>query len=136
MVTIYAKLAVIWAKVGSIRTASSIRGRVSMMSQRLQLLTVAITLLGIGPPVQSQDGKIDPKEKRVDAYGDPLPTGAIARLGTGRLCDAGVYFLAFSPNGAKLATASRLGVLRIWEVGTGRELLSWRVSALGNYSPT
>jgi WD40 repeat protein len=61
-------------------------------------------------------------EPRRDLYGDPLPDGAIARLGSIRLRPGwGVTHLAFSPDGKQLASWSESG-LSIWEAETGREL--------------
>jgi RNA polymerase sigma factor (sigma-70 family) len=57
----------------------------------------------------------------VDRRGDPLPPGAIARLGTVRLRQGeAVAHLAFSADGKTLtATADRF--VRFWDVGSGRE---------------
>jgi WD40 repeat protein len=65
---------------------------------------------------------------RADALGDPLPDGAIARLGTLRFkhapaanttIDASIY----SPDGTKIATlASIPGSIRVWQAGTGKEI--------------
>jgi WD40 repeat protein len=58
---------------------------------------------------------------RLDQYGDPLPEGAVARLGSMRLrhCTE-PSFISFSPDGRTLAT-SGWGV-RLWDVATGRLL--------------
>jgi WD40 repeat protein len=62
-----------------------------------------------------------PGHGRTDLYGDPLPPGAVARLGSMRLRHLrvmGQLPLAFSPDGRLLAT---LGwTIRLWEVPTGR----------------
>src|ERR1700722_5328465 len=57
-----------------------------------------------------------------DLYGDPLPAGAVLRLGPNRLRHANsVMSVAFSPNGEILATvAARDPRIQLWEVPTGR----------------
>jgi WD40 repeat protein len=59
---------------------------------------------------------------RVDALGDPLPDGAVARLGSIRLRPGmWVTHLAFSPDGKQLASWSEAG-FSLWDTATGREL--------------
>ena len=57
----------------------------------------------------------------VDAYGDPLPPGAIARLGTTRLRLRGSpSILGFAADGKTLLVFTRDGVLRLLDPATGR----------------
>src|SRR6516165_8523054 len=59
----------------------------------------------------------------VDRYGDPLPKGALARLGTTRLRhESMVYALAFSPDGKTLATGGQDRDIVFWDVASGKEV--------------
>jgi WD40 repeat protein len=56
------------------------------------------------------------------AYGEELPPGAVARLGTRAFRHAGrINAVAFSPDGTILATGGDRGV-RFWDAATGTEL--------------
>jgi WD40 repeat protein len=66
-----------------------------------------------------------------DAYGDPLPVGAVARLGSARwrlgTGLGGFIRLAFSPDGKLLAAVGRDG-LCLWEVPTGKPVKRFPVT--------
>ena len=67
-----------------------------------------------------------------DQYGDPLPPGASARLGTVRLRHAAtVHAVAFSPDGRALASAGHDNRARLWEVSTGKETRQFIFSGSG-----
>lgn len=71
------------------------------------------------PPAKAAAGE----PARVDAYGDPLPEGAIARLGTVRLRHGGfVEQAVFAPDEKSLVSRSRWEGVRVWDIATGREL--------------
>jgi WD40 repeat protein len=72
---------------------------------------------------------------RIDAFGDPLPAGALARIGTIRTGNAtppnfeplsGVRSLVFSPDGKQIATYGEPGnpntprSIRLWNAETGK----------------
>jgi RNA polymerase sigma factor (sigma-70 family) len=58
-----------------------------------------------------------------DQLGDPLPPGALARLGTVRLRHAApVSFLALTPDGKRVISAAGDRYVRIWDAATGQEL--------------
>ena len=62
-------------------------------------------------------------------YGDPLPEGAVARLGTTRWRhDGEAWATAFSPNGKVLACAAFNGLIYLWDTATGREIRRLRMA--------
>jgi WD40 repeat protein len=118
--------------------------------RRLLLLTACLAL-GLGfrshaepPPAKGRKPAPEGKQAvRTDRYGDPLPPGVLARLGTVRLrhpdCDY-VTSVTFSPDGKILASAGSVSQwfgriyespfrIRLWDAATGIEL-----RRLGGYS--
>lgn len=74
------------------------------------------------PPVP--DPRKDEIETKIltDRYGDRLPAGVIARLGTVRFRhDGGVNQISFSPDGKLLAAATSGNSIYLWETVTGKE---------------
>jgi WD40 repeat protein len=69
------------------------------------------------------------QEPKLDAYGDPLPTGAIARLGTVRWRHGqGTIFVSFLPDGKRLLTIGIDETVRQWDVATGKELKQFQLA--------
>jgi WD40 repeat protein len=68
-------------------------------------------------------GALLSQERGTDRFGDALPSGAVARLGTVRWRHGeGAIFVAFLPDGKLLLSVGRDGTVREWEVATGKEL--------------
>jgi WD40 repeat protein len=73
-----------------------------------------------------------PREQavRTDRYGDPLPDGAITRLGTSRLRHGKGPGLYFAAEGKALLSASGDDLtLRVWDPDTGRQLSQVRLQS-------
>src|SRR5947207_1656698 len=100
---------------------------------RILLTFFAATILTSAVQAQA------PAQPRTDALGDPLPPGALARLGTLRLkhnreappkIRAGLTIgddatimqkVAFAPDGKKFASMGHRDV-RLWDTATGKQL--------------
>lgn len=77
------------------------------------------------PPAANSATKpaMEKPQVRFDRFGDPLPEGAVARLGTVRLRHGStVTSVAFSPDRKTLASGGQENRVRLWEIATGKEL--------------
>jgi WD40 repeat protein len=86
------------------------------MARRLIVLIVATLALSAhaAPPA------------RTDLLGDPLPAGAMARIGTLRFRQpVAIISVAYAPDGKSVATGGLDGSVRVWDVATGRERWSF-----------
>jgi RNA polymerase sigma factor (sigma-70 family) len=129
----------------SARAAALVEGGLKMMSAARSRAAVALLLaFGLaaglagaltrpGDPIgraeaapeakRSDERPAEDKGPRTDALGDPLPDGAVARMGSLRLYHgAEVRRVALSPDGKLVASTDRDGSNRLWDPATGREL--------------
>src|SRR5215510_8245801 len=91
------------------------------MAHALRLTALVLIVLGSALAAQVPEDK-----PRVDALGDPLPPGAILRLGTIRWRPSGsIKHLAFAPDGKRLASwheeSYTTAAATIWNGDDGRE---------------
>jgi WD40 repeat protein len=83
------------------------------------LLPLGLCALGAGP--RPPAGEKVPERPRVDAAGEPLPPGAVARLGTPRLRHgATLMSVALSPDGRRAASTGTDRSAYVWEIPSGR----------------
>ncbi|HEY7311659.1 MAG TPA: sigma-70 family RNA polymerase sigma factor [Gemmataceae bacterium] len=73
--------------------------------------------------VAAEPKKAEAARVRTDRHGDPLPDGAIARLGTVRWRHGDlVHALAYSPDGKRIVTTGAGRALVLWDAATGKEV--------------
>jgi WD40 repeat protein len=83
---------------------------------------------GESPPAQTSAAPHGESPKRTDPYGDPLPPGAVFRIGTTRLrhhsrVNRPFEHVLFSSSGKFVfSSASGEHEVRMWETATGREV--------------
>ncbi len=83
-------------------------------------LGVSLIVLGVGMVV-ALPSPGTAADSVPDRHGDPLPPGAVQRLGTARLRHGNVIpAIAFAPDGKTVASGSHDQTIALWEAGTGK----------------
>ena len=72
-------------------------------------------------PPQPKEERTEAPKARSDAFGDPLPEGAVLRLGSVLFRHAGVRDFVLLPDGKSVLTSGSDHQLRTWNLSTGRE---------------
>src|SRR5262249_55466980 len=89
-------------------------------------------VLTLAAVTSSQANPADSAAPRLDAAGDPLPAGAIARLGTIRFRHGGaIEAIAFSPDGKTVASAANDDSIVLHDTSTGKRLRSFKPETPG-----
>jgi WD40 repeat protein len=94
-----------------------------------ELAAASVGNLGVDPQLSvilatqaisatAQDGTVEPAAQ--EALQQALQASRVVRIFSGH--EKGVQGAAYSPDGARLASASNDGTLRVWEVGSGAQL--------------
>jgi RNA polymerase sigma factor (sigma-70 family) len=120
-------------------------GLAAMFLTKLSLVTVVLLAVGIlasgaglllnpGTPPTKTPTPLVKEAPPADRHGDPLPAGAVARLGTERFRHGGqgLQGLAFLPDGRTLVGAAANGghAIWFWEADTGRLRRTMRTEPL------
>ena len=101
----------------------------------LSAVGISLQARAVAPPTREGTAR---SRDRTDQYGDPLPRGAIARIGTVRFrAGCSVTNVRFSPDGKTLVSMAHDEVV-LWDPRTGKELRRLQPppsSYRGNFSP-
>ena len=111
-------------------SAASKRPRGAAMTRRTTLMASAVLLLGlvVGPDLRQSvaadaAGPAQAAEKKpVDFYGDSLPAGAVARMGTRRLKANGSKSVTFSADGSVAILWGQGPTVSVFDTKTGKVL--------------
>ncbi|HEV3385814.1 MAG TPA: sigma-70 family RNA polymerase sigma factor, partial [Gemmata sp.] len=98
------------------------------------LLGMAVAISESGHPPQTIDSNAknlvhSKSEKATETEYEPLPVGAVARLGSTRFRHAGLRDFVILKDGKSVVTAGKDGVLRYWNLDTGQQIRT--VSLMG-----
>jgi WD40 repeat protein len=102
-------------------------------------LVLTLSLAADEPSLPARDPQRPPSEGgapgRTDRYGDPLPAGALARLGTVRFRHGNGATVAFAADGKSLLTFGGDRTVRHWDIDSGRQLREQQLPR-GPFVPT
>jgi WD40 repeat protein len=84
------------------------------------LMLLSLTLVSGSQAADQREPTTAKVEARLDLYGDPLPPGAIARIGSIRLRHAALSDIIYLPDGKTILSAGGDRILRYWDIATGK----------------
>src|SRR5262249_40398647 len=92
-----------------------------MCLRQRQFLSSVLLFLAASLPAQGEPPAEKKQPARLDRYGDPLPEGALVRMGTVRLRHH-YGAITFASDGKTLISAGDDGAVRFWDVATGKQI--------------
>jgi WD40 repeat protein len=97
--------------------------------------TTMVLAVGFLVPLLASEPRRSDERTLLDVYGDPLPSGAMARFGSLRWRLPGaIEMAAVSPDGKQVAAVNMHGTVAVWEKDSGRLLHEIRGSKAGEAS--
>jgi WD40 repeat protein len=101
-----------------------------LLGRYVRVIGAALMLAAVsGTGLWLMAGRVDPAvaaagppDDRPPASVEPLPDGAVVRMGSTRLRHAGLNSYAFRDCGKQVVTAGSDGVLRFWDTASGRQV--------------
>jgi RNA polymerase sigma factor (sigma-70 family) len=110
--------------------SASVAGAAGVLWQRTVKNPLVGQLSPTGVSAGAREGGADDPEKRVPKdRDDPLPPGALARMGSVRFCPGcTVQSVAFSSDRKTLASGNTDGTVWLWEAATGKQIRILRQS--------
>jgi WD40 repeat protein len=112
------------------KSPEGLPGEIGGLSNEAARKLQAVAWQTVATPVEKERAK----QAKTDLLGDPLPEGAIARLGTSRLIQPRSFALRFSPDDKLLAALDHTGTVSIWDVSTGKGIRHFRTPQFRGYS--
>ncbi len=86
-------------------------------------MSISSQLCGVMPTALAEAPKTSAQLERTDLFGDALPSGAVARLGTVRFRHGStIYAACMSADGKLLASTGGHNVTNIWDANTGKKI--------------
>jgi RNA polymerase sigma factor (sigma-70 family) len=114
------------------------KGTVLVLIVALAVTTFGYRLAAVGEPVEERPGQpaAEAPQSRADPADDPLPPGALARLGSAQLRHPHFTDWTFAPDHKTLLTTGEQGDLRSWDVTTGKLLATRKLPGGPHTGPT
>jgi RNA polymerase sigma factor (sigma-70 family) len=91
--------------------------------------------VAIRQPLNQAQSKPKEEAPRLDRYGDPLPPGAVNRLGSLRFRHGDrAFVIAYTQDGKCIVSGGAPGTLRLWDAATGK--LKWQLDGEADFGYT